>query len=56
MVNRWDHIAASVDDRTREERGEAPLAGKGGTLVLIGTKHLCNFELTFSPNLSVLYK
>jgi len=26
---RWDHIAASVDDRTRSERGEEPLADKG---------------------------
>lgn len=28
---RWDHIAASVDDRTKEERGEAPLSEHGVT-------------------------
>ena len=28
--DRWDHIAASVDDRTKEERGEAPLSEHGG--------------------------
>ena len=49
MINRWDHIASSVDDRTREERGEAPLSGKGGNLVLIGTNFLCNFVYSERP-------
>ena len=30
MLNRWDHIAASVDDRTRAERGEEPLSEQRG--------------------------
>ena len=30
MLYRWDHIAASVDDRTRVERGEEPLTEQGG--------------------------
>ena len=30
LFNRWDHISASVDDRTKAERGEEPLSENGG--------------------------
>ena len=58
VINRWDHIASSVDDRTREERGEAPLSGKGGNVVFTRTKLLCDYFLllwaSYTSNISLI--